>query len=217
METNLSIRERQILRLVAAGMTTKEISATLSIADSTVNWHVGNALAKLGASSRAEAVAIMLRDGPAETPVVIVRTQQRPRVAWPLAAVLALGAMVMIAGGTSLAAWYLGTHQASPNDQPPSFAPARTAPASGNGAPPSASASAGAATTATDAPAPPASTLPPAPITSTVPVLPVTTPALPIATAPAVPSVPVVPSLRPAPSLLPLPPLPTPLPSLPLP
>jgi len=61
VQPNLSLRETQILQLIAVGMTTKEISATLAIAESTVNWHVGNTLAKLGASSRAEAVAIMLR------------------------------------------------------------------------------------------------------------------------------------------------------------
>jgi len=77
---DLSIRETQIIRLVAAGMTTKAIAATLSIAESTVNWHVGNALAKLGASSRAEAVAIVMRDGPPEAPVVIVRPRARRRI-----------------------------------------------------------------------------------------------------------------------------------------
>jgi DNA-binding CsgD family transcriptional regulator len=61
MSTDLSPREREAIALVAAGKTTKEIAAALSIAESTVNWHVGNALTKLGASTRAEAVAIALR------------------------------------------------------------------------------------------------------------------------------------------------------------
>ncbi|HEY8807877.1 MAG TPA: LuxR C-terminal-related transcriptional regulator [Candidatus Limnocylindria bacterium] len=210
VDTNLSIRESQILRLVAAGMTTKEIAATLSIADSTVNWHVGNALAKLGAASRAEAVAIMLRDGPAEAPVVIVRPAPRARAAWPVAAVLAFGVALLLAGGTSVAAWYIGTHLTRPSDQAPSVVPAATtAPAASNSQrPPTASAS-------TPAPQGAPATGHPvvaAPIASTAPVVPVTTPALPLATGPLLPG---VPSLTPSPTLLPLPPLPT-APQLPL-
>jgi len=59
---DLSPRQREILRLVAAGRTSKEIAADLGIAESTVNWHLTNAFARLGASSRAEAVALALRD-----------------------------------------------------------------------------------------------------------------------------------------------------------
>jgi DNA-binding CsgD family transcriptional regulator len=57
----LSPREDEILELAAAGRSTKEIAAELSIAQSTVNWHVGNALTKLDASNRTEAVAKVLR------------------------------------------------------------------------------------------------------------------------------------------------------------
>jgi DNA-binding CsgD family transcriptional regulator len=60
MAENLSPREGEIMNLVASGKTTKEIGAELSIADSTVNWHVSNVLEKLDASSRAEAVATAL-------------------------------------------------------------------------------------------------------------------------------------------------------------
>jgi DNA-binding CsgD family transcriptional regulator len=68
----LSPREAQILTLVASGRSTKEIGAELSIARSTVNWHVGNLLTKLSVSSRAEAVAVALRSetlDPAAPPV----------------------------------------------------------------------------------------------------------------------------------------------------
>jgi len=71
-QNNLSPREAEILTLVASGRSTKEISAELSIADSTVNWHVSNVLTKLDASSRAEAVAVALRSetlDPAAPPV----------------------------------------------------------------------------------------------------------------------------------------------------
>ena len=63
---SLSPRETEILRLVASGKTTKEIGAELSIADSTVNWHVGNMHSKLGAANRAEAVAIAIGSGTIE-------------------------------------------------------------------------------------------------------------------------------------------------------
>ena len=60
---SLSPREHEIVDRVAEGRSTKEIAAELSIAESTVNWHVGNVLTKLNASSRAEAVARVLRGG----------------------------------------------------------------------------------------------------------------------------------------------------------
>ncbi|TMC41923.1 MAG: helix-turn-helix transcriptional regulator [Chloroflexi bacterium] len=59
----LSPREIEILRYVAAGHTTKEVAAALNIAESTAEWHISNILVKLGAASRAEAVAIGLREG----------------------------------------------------------------------------------------------------------------------------------------------------------
>jgi DNA-binding CsgD family transcriptional regulator len=60
---SLSPRETEILRYVAAGRTTKEIATALDVAESTVDWHIANVLEKLGAASRAEAVAIAMRDG----------------------------------------------------------------------------------------------------------------------------------------------------------
>lgn len=60
---NLSPREQEIFRHVAAGRTTKEIALVLGVAESTVEWHISNVLVKLGAASRAEAVAICMRDG----------------------------------------------------------------------------------------------------------------------------------------------------------
>ena len=60
---HLSPREKEILRLVAAGHTTKELAAALNIAESTAEWHISNILVELGAASRAEAVASGLREG----------------------------------------------------------------------------------------------------------------------------------------------------------
>jgi DNA-binding CsgD family transcriptional regulator len=57
-DTRLSPREREILRLVASGMTNREIAACLFIAPGTVRKHLDNIYAKLGVRSRAQAVAV---------------------------------------------------------------------------------------------------------------------------------------------------------------
>jgi DNA-binding CsgD family transcriptional regulator len=54
----LSPREREILRLVASGLTNREIAAGLFIAPGTVRKHLDNIYAKLGIRSRAQAVAV---------------------------------------------------------------------------------------------------------------------------------------------------------------
>jgi DNA-binding CsgD family transcriptional regulator len=59
----LSDREREVVRLVAQGQTGPEIAEELHIADDTVRTHVRNAMAKLGARSRAHLVAKALGDG----------------------------------------------------------------------------------------------------------------------------------------------------------
>lgn len=56
-EHGLSRRELEVLRLVAAGRTNREIAATLVISEHTVARHVQNIFAKLGLSSRAAATA----------------------------------------------------------------------------------------------------------------------------------------------------------------
>ena len=53
----LSPREREVLRLVAAGDTNKSIAAALVLSVRTVDRHVSNIYAKLGVSSRAAATA----------------------------------------------------------------------------------------------------------------------------------------------------------------
>jgi DNA-binding CsgD family transcriptional regulator len=53
----LTRRERQVLRLVAAGSTNKAIGEALSISERTVERHVSNIFNKLGVSSRAAATA----------------------------------------------------------------------------------------------------------------------------------------------------------------
>jgi DNA-binding NarL/FixJ family response regulator len=54
-------REREILRLLADGFTNEEIGRRLFISPETVRTHVRRTIAKLGAKTRTQAVAIALR------------------------------------------------------------------------------------------------------------------------------------------------------------
>jgi two-component system NarL family response regulator len=57
-QPSLSPRELQVLEHVARGLTNREIARELSLTEKTAGAYVGNVLAKLGASTRTEAVAI---------------------------------------------------------------------------------------------------------------------------------------------------------------
>lgn len=57
----LTAREREILGLLAEGLSGARIAAHLVLSPETVRTHVRNAMAKLGASTRSQAVAIALR------------------------------------------------------------------------------------------------------------------------------------------------------------
>jgi DNA-binding NarL/FixJ family response regulator len=59
----LTPRERQVLEAVADGASNREIGESLGIATRTVGLFVSSILAKLGARSRTEAVAIAQREG----------------------------------------------------------------------------------------------------------------------------------------------------------
>ena len=61
--TNLSDREREVLRLVADGLPTKQIAVHLSISERTVKFHVNSIFHKLGAENRAQAVALAAQRG----------------------------------------------------------------------------------------------------------------------------------------------------------
>ena len=61
--TVLSQREREVLRLVADGLPTKQIARTLSITERTVKFHVSSIFHKLGADNRAQAVALAAQRG----------------------------------------------------------------------------------------------------------------------------------------------------------
>jgi PAS domain S-box-containing protein len=59
----LTRREQESLRLVARGMTTTVAAEQLGISPETVRTHVRNAMNKLGARTRAQAIAVAMRDG----------------------------------------------------------------------------------------------------------------------------------------------------------
>jgi len=60
---DLTDREVEIVRLMLAGKSNKEIGASLNITEGTVKVHVRHLLRKLGASGRAEAIRIALDRG----------------------------------------------------------------------------------------------------------------------------------------------------------
>jgi DNA-binding NarL/FixJ family response regulator len=61
--STLSFRETEVIRLIASGLSNKEISSHLDLSDKTVKNHVSNILAKLSISARAEAAAYAIRSG----------------------------------------------------------------------------------------------------------------------------------------------------------
>lgn len=62
-DPGLTPREHEILALVADGLANKQIAARLGISANTVKTHLELVFGKLGASTRAEAVAMGVRRG----------------------------------------------------------------------------------------------------------------------------------------------------------
>jgi DNA-binding NarL/FixJ family response regulator len=59
----LNAREKQVLRLVAEGETTREVASQLSYSERTVKNVLHDAVLKLNARSRSQAVALAVREG----------------------------------------------------------------------------------------------------------------------------------------------------------
>jgi DNA-binding NarL/FixJ family response regulator len=60
---SLSKREREIMDLLAQGLTGEQVAERLVLSSETVKTHIRNAMAKLEASTRVHAIAIALREG----------------------------------------------------------------------------------------------------------------------------------------------------------
>lgn len=56
-------RQAQILRLVAAGRSNREIAALLSVSERTIERHLENIYRKIDAGNRADATAYAIRNG----------------------------------------------------------------------------------------------------------------------------------------------------------
>lgn len=59
----LTVREIEVLELVAEGLSNKAVAERLGISDQTVKFHVASISGKLGASNRTDAVRRALRGG----------------------------------------------------------------------------------------------------------------------------------------------------------
>jgi serine/threonine protein kinase/DNA-binding CsgD family transcriptional regulator len=62
-QIELTPRELDVIRLVAEGLSNKEIGQALAISPRTVNFHLDNLFAKLGVRSRTEAAILAIRQG----------------------------------------------------------------------------------------------------------------------------------------------------------
>ena len=65
---SLSKREREIMDLLAQGLTGEQVAERLFLSPETIKTHIRNAMAKLEANTRVHAIAIALREGYIQPP-----------------------------------------------------------------------------------------------------------------------------------------------------
>jgi DNA-binding NarL/FixJ family response regulator len=61
LQSEMSVREVEVLRLIAEGHSNKEIASKLGIAEATVKTHLTNIFGKLGAADRTQAITIAVK------------------------------------------------------------------------------------------------------------------------------------------------------------
>ena len=74
--TPLSEREKEILQLVASGLTNREIAQNLGISPNTVKVHLSNIFAKIGVVSRTDASMYAVEHGIVEVPGIQMSPQE---------------------------------------------------------------------------------------------------------------------------------------------
>lgn len=74
-----SAREREILQLLAVGLTGEEVAERLVLSPTTVQTHVRNAMRKLGARTRVEAITLSLAHGYIALPAAAPDDPSHPR------------------------------------------------------------------------------------------------------------------------------------------
>jgi two-component system NarL family response regulator len=62
-KSELSARELEVLKLMAQGLSNKEIAESLGIGEATVKWHLNIIFSRLNVSDRTEATVVALRRG----------------------------------------------------------------------------------------------------------------------------------------------------------
>jgi DNA-binding NarL/FixJ family response regulator len=77
----LSRRERQIMDLLARGLTGEQVAERLVLSSETIKTHVRNAMQKLDATTRVHAIAIALREGYIDPPGRAPGALEAPAVA----------------------------------------------------------------------------------------------------------------------------------------
>jgi DNA-binding CsgD family transcriptional regulator/N-acetylneuraminic acid mutarotase len=130
----LTDREKEILQMVATGVTNRQVAHRLSISVNTVKVHLRNIFTKLGAESRTEATMIAVREGwvavegTGEAPEQVSVTPQPP-LPWPKRAALVAALLLVVA--SVAVTWPRSRPQAAngpslppdrPPEQPPLFA-----------------------------------------------------------------------------------------------
>jgi DNA-binding CsgD family transcriptional regulator len=108
----LTEREKEILQMVATGVTNREVAYQLSISVNTVKVHLRNVFTKLGAESRTEATMIAVREGMVSVEGVGEESEDEstlalpkvpaiapePPLSWPKRVVLIASLMLVVAG-----------------------------------------------------------------------------------------------------------------------